>query len=163
MARSRRNCSVPRSSGQSYTAMLLLIQRCIATMENEPFERRDSDFRSSIEGLYSLASQVLEIKDKSPDDYRQQLCPIVERSGATDIKDCLVAAVGQTPAAALLQGVAGEFPLLLPLMSNHLKPFRMRYIPYGRESSRAEAGHLDKLRPIKDDDIIAPGTQLGMY
>jgi ATP-dependent Lon protease len=139
------------------TNLLLLAQRCISRMENEAYERRGLQFRSSLEGLYTLTDQLLHSKDKSYDEYRSQISTIVETSGALDINDCMLAALGNSGLHSMYKSLAGEYPLLLPLLVQHVKPFRMRYIPYGRHEVSCSDLPLDKMKCIRDADIIGRG------
>tara|TARA_Y100000389_G_scaffold205106_1_gene263256 strand:+ start:13664 stop:16726 length:3063 start_codon:yes stop_codon:yes gene_type:complete len=129
-------------------------------MENEAYERRGPHFRSSLEGLYTLTDELLHVKDKSYDEYRSQIATIMETSGALDIHDCTLAALGHSGRQSIHKRLTEESPLLFSLLSQHVKPFRMRYIPYGRHECASVDMPLDKMKCIRDSDIIKRGKTL---
>lgn len=156
----RRMSSKKRRSILSKSSLLLLSQRCVSSLEIMPFERRSAAYRSCLESLYLLIEQLINEKGQCCEEYQSQLNLIVEQTGANNINDCLQIIIGLNNGARLQKLLLAEYPILYPLIVNNVKPFRVRYVPYGRNSPDVSASILDKMKTVKDIDIIQCGRQL---
>ena len=144
----------------SRSSLLLLSQRCVASLEAEPFERRNAEFRSCLESLYVLIDQLITQKQKSAEECRAQLSLIIEKTGASNLSDCLHVILGLNKGSRAQKLILAEYPILFPLLVSHLNPFRVRYVSHGRTRPGSRADRLDKMKMIKDVDIVNCGREL---
>jgi len=153
-----------RGGGQRTTPpnkqLLHLVQRCIVHVESTPADSKTAELRSSLEALYNLANSLINGNEKSYEEYRHELHPIVESTGASNIADCLHACLGIAQATSIKRSLERESPHFLDLLFSYSKPFRVRYIACGRARARPVNARLDKTKAIKDDDVIEKGCSL---